>query len=227
MGRATHAVHREMSWETLLVLLSSVLVGSTMPGNTSHHEERSLEGVFEGVSITSLFKLHLPLPLPAENLLVGSSMVLVLPPWLKYTFPSSVGRSSAPDWSPRSSAPDWSPRSSRDLASEQESLYHWAEDLLSQVGLPGRECTLFSVCVLSQASTDMESWGLLGRVLEAVFLMDTNMDTTEGLIEYIQAKRVGEGEGNCEAEYQDCPVESVNLDQTIRVILTNLLQNAS
>ena len=100
----------------------------------------------------------------------------------------------------------------------------WAEDMFSKLGLPPRECLLLSVCKMAQVGY-MENFGLLGRALQAVFLVDPSIGTTESLMGYINAKVVGEENGDCETEYKECPGDSGDEQTNMDAILTNIIHN--
>ena len=140
-------------------------------------------------------------------------MVIILPTLFKYSFPSQDSMSYR-----------LTPRSSRHLAmaAEQENLYHWAEDVFSKLGLPPRECLQFFICKVAQEGYT-DNFGLLGRVLQATFLIDPIIDTTENMMGYINAKVVGEENGDCEAEYHACHVDSLGEEANLNVILKNII----
>jgi len=162
-------------------------------------------GLLAGASVTSQLKIHLPVPL-CQYTDICNSMVIILPAWFKYTLPSSVSRSS------------------RALADEQESVYQWAEDLLNRSGLPGRDCLLLAVCQMAK-SADIDRLGMAGRVLQAVFMMDPSEDMTEYLLDYIQAKKAGEAKEDCDAVYQECPIEVTDFSKTMNVTLPQIIQS--
>ena len=51
------------------------------------------------------------------------------------------------------------------------------------------------------------------------------MADTENLVEYLQAKVVGEEKGECELVYTGCPVSLKNLDNIINSISPEMLKN--
>ena len=53
-------------------------------------------------------------------------------------------------------------------------------------------------------SEDLGSYGLVGKAVQAVFMIDTTVATMENLQEYLQAKMIGEGKGDCEGTYPEC-----------------------
>ena len=67
-------------------------------------------------------------------------------------------------------------------------------------------------------SDDLDSYGLVGKAVQAVFMIDTTMATTENLQEYLQAKMTGVEKGDCEGTYPKCPVGIENLDNIMDAI---------
>ena len=139
----------------------------------------------------------------------GSTLDIDLPFTLfQYTLPSSLGRSS------------------RTLSDEQQGLYQWAEGVLDKYGLPGKECVLLTVCQMAQAEGGVVgSYGMVGRAVQAVFMMDNSMVDTETLVEYLQAKVLGEEKGDCEAVYPGCPISMKNLDNIVSAIGPEMMKN--
>jgi hypothetical protein len=74
-------------------------------------------------------------------------------------------------------------------------------------------------------SDDLDSYGLVGKAVQAVFMIDTTMATTENLQEYLQAKMIGEGKGDCEGTYPECPVGIENLDNIMDALRPEMLKH--
>ena len=171
---------------------------------------RSLDllGFLDGASLTSHVSLHFPIPL-CQLTDMCSTLDIDLPFTLfQYSFNSGLGREG------------------RSMEEEQVGLYQWAEDILNRSGLPGRSCLLRSVCEMAQSS-ELSNYGLLGRALQAIFMIDTTRDTTDNLVDYLHARMVGEKQGDCAVVYPDCPISLTNLDNLMTTvgpeILTNLI----
>ena len=74
-------------------------------------------------------------------------------------------------------------------------------------------------------SDDLASYGLVGKAVQAVFMIDTTVATTENLQDYLQAKMIGEGKGDCEGTYPECPVGIESLDNIMDSLSPEMLKN--
>ena len=74
-------------------------------------------------------------------------------------------------------------------------------------------------------SDDLDSFGLFGKAVQAVFMIDTTVATTENLQEYLQAKMIGEGKGDCEETYPECPAGIGNLNNIMDAVGPEMLKN--
>ena len=83
---------------------------------------------------------------------------------------------------------------------------------------------LRAVCEMAR-SEDLGSYGLVGKAVQAVFMIDTTVATMENLQEYLQAEMIGEGKGDCEGTYPECPVGIDNLDNIMDAVGPEMLKN--
>jgi len=175
---------------------------------TPVQDTRSLDllGFLDGASLTSHVSLHFPIPL-CQLTDMCSTLDIDLPFTLfQYSFNSGLGREG------------------RSMEEEQVGLYQWAEGIFNRSGLPGRPCLLRSVCEMAQSS-ELSNYGLVGRALQAIFMIDTTRDITDNLVDYLHARVVGEEQGDCAVVYPDCPISLTHLDSLVAAVGPEILTN--
>ena len=67
--------------------------------------------------------------------------------------------------------------------------------------------------------------GIWMMFLQLFLRLDNSMADTENLFKYVQAKVVGEENGECEIFYPGCPVSIKNLDALVNSIGPEMLKN--
>jgi len=100
--------------------------------------------------------------------------------------------------------------SGRKMEDEHSAVFEKAENFLNKFGLEGKSCVLRLICELAE-SKGLRHNGLMGRVIETLFLIDYGMTNNERLYEYVSARMYGEHTGDCLTAYPQCPFSAFAL----------------
>jgi len=100
--------------------------------------------------------------------------------------------------------------SGRKMEDEHSAVFEKAENFLNKFGLSGKSCVLRLICELAE-SKGLRYNGLMGRVIETLFLIDYGMINNDRLYEYISARMYGEQTGDCHTAYPQCPFSAFAL----------------
>jgi len=85
---------------------------------------------------------------------------------------------------------------------ERRAIYQVAEEVLGEMGMPGRACLLRSVCEL--AETPFEEEDLIGAGLNRLLKPSLGHHDSPHYREFLLAESHGTSNGSCHLQYSDC-----------------------